>query len=1474
MKSLRSSPYLVRLIFSLLCLWFLSLVTFKESFSLSDGPLHKSQIRQVDGSESESPEKMAKLAEYVGLYRFERVKDMFPDEENPFPVFRSSAPFHTKGSSSERYDARTAQFLKKHDIKTVISLNPRAVDSNFYWLYRSHDVHYVAVPLRDDNSASFRQFDRVWETYKRHRASGGVLIWSGFGQGHTGVAVSALQIRAQGEIPKKSRKALARTHFRNNHVEAANQVQDLKAYQKQVARQSLSLAVLIIVLVIDRVAEHEADLLDYSLPRNAPGQAPGWTLRFPVLTEWVITNHWHNRDLLKAVELRSERPEHVFRSEVSKTPQQVLAEGGFSSRGYRTLMEGHQLTDTQLEASSSLYHHVRGDTIHSRYISTTTNAGVALASVDNARLPDEVGYIYRIRADPKMICLQGSLNQGFQLSESQRFEHAAIWFIPANQIEGWYRVSTAQVGLYRSDRRRQTFVQKIQNGSSEGFERNPRFSMDSYWSERGFGPLPQLAGFDTVKGYGKESVRDALDGLIERLHGTQRFLLHKRAALKCSAPVQSLDCPLTNEESGQSAGMTCHLDKLFDSERFGEESEMKHMCMNPDDLQTFRKAAWNWYWEEAIATMFSLPEFYADLAARCQELRDRVRDKPTEWNYVKYRLNLAVREEAVEFVRNRSDTYDEAFFHRFRQAVTPFEKKFGFSSTTSLDDFIDSVQSNDTVGDTPSSAEIHQIIDNIFDDDFKVSYANFERQDLEERIAIIGTALRTSPGTDEEKDKRMRIFNDKRLNTLEQWDKDVQLRRKNRAEREEKPNGIRFHGRYDFLDGLFASLFNRPGEPPPEGELFPDIVFRLEDIPRNERSDYLVLLRANTVKTRIRKSFDDLLVKVLEQPLLPEGAVDQIPRDGLPQPDIPEYVQAECVKWLKIRPGWLKDGQNGQCRLASIRADFKLSDVVRWNSPHDAECKNIKVDHYACVSMSPEATTEPAYEKAKALKAVINCASQGDSRAGEIAKGDVGCGNSTVYWDWDQGWLERCEVDSVTGETLCGSYNPKALPQIMQKPSEESGILQYPSSESDSIAAAHEFIDCQDDGIFTEQSILNKMAKGRLACGTIENYWAWKRGRLMHCKADAYPRCEFYDPDKIPQTVLDQAKDSGIPTEPPPLAHEVTDCTDEGIFTEQSTINKMASGDLACGKDNDYWLWQDGQLQHCQANKQPPCESYDPDTMPHDLEHEAWKTGILTSPPPGTQKMVDCKSDSISKDGRLGNKIAKGTLACGTPEDYWVWKRDRLAHCRSDRDPRCNFYELDKMPKAFMDKAEASGILAGPPSTPERTVPIHRPSDEPQPVAMLELLCDKKYPTITHNSPVKIWFYDDGTLAVHCHDCPDRSIHQLYDAFCEPLLLSPIIVGGRAMTLAPSAILLLVRCKLRTSHSNFRLYETRLWEFVPQGYSWTNLNESRVAGPLRAFTLNERTKIRTAGLEFGQPCEIRNSFFVTPSTGMESPVAL
>ncbi|KID95890.1 Heat-labile enterotoxin IIA, A chain, partial [Metarhizium majus ARSEF 297] len=228
-------------------------------------------------------------------------------------------------------------------------------------------------------------------------------------------------------------------------------------------------------------------------------------------------------DRRQAGDFDAEFPEYVYRGETGRSPADVEKDGGLYSRGVQKQRAGTALSAVQLQEGSSLFHHAAGETADfTRYVSTSADPGVGLTFAVNDDVPEQKGYVYRIHTDKRMVDVNRSLGK-YSPYAAQK-EHAAIGFIPYDQIEGWWEVT------YKNDfsdpKVGKESQEKLRQGKFKGFKKNPKYNKGNFQKLRGTGAAPQLAGFprlsqawqdDTWKGFKTQAVEKNLDDLISSI---------------------------------------------------------------------------------------------------------------------------------------------------------------------------------------------------------------------------------------------------------------------------------------------------------------------------------------------------------------------------------------------------------------------------------------------------------------------------------------------------------------------------------------------------------------------------------------------------------------------------------------------------------------------------------------------------------------------------------------------------------------------------------------------------------------------------------------------------------------------------------------------------------------------------------------------------------------------------------------------
>lgn len=159
----------------------------------------------------------------VGLHRltfppFRRLQWVIPGR-----LARSSAPYYDSRDSDQKVDEAAISFLAGHGIEFLISLNSVPLSaSDVEWL-ACEGIDYKHVPVQDFHAPTPAQLQQVCAVFdKANRAT---LVFSGYGQGRAGTAISAVQIHLGRE--------LSESDMRGNLVKTQEQMEALGiAYEK------------------------------------------------------------------------------------------------------------------------------------------------------------------------------------------------------------------------------------------------------------------------------------------------------------------------------------------------------------------------------------------------------------------------------------------------------------------------------------------------------------------------------------------------------------------------------------------------------------------------------------------------------------------------------------------------------------------------------------------------------------------------------------------------------------------------------------------------------------------------------------------------------------------------------------------------------------------------------------------------------------------------------------------------------------------------------------------------------------------------------------------------------------------------------------------------------------------------------------------------------------------------------------------
>ncbi|RPA94566.1 hypothetical protein L873DRAFT_1814084 [Choiromyces venosus 120613-1] len=136
----------------------------------------------------------------------------------PKRLARSSAPYYDSEDSDQNINETSIDFLMGHGINRIISLNEIPLSSREKRKLKAAGISYTHVKVPDFAAPTQSQFDEIRDAY----AKGGVtLIYCGYGDGRTGMAISALQI-FQG-------RKLSHEDYRDHGVQSPSQLTALDA---------------------------------------------------------------------------------------------------------------------------------------------------------------------------------------------------------------------------------------------------------------------------------------------------------------------------------------------------------------------------------------------------------------------------------------------------------------------------------------------------------------------------------------------------------------------------------------------------------------------------------------------------------------------------------------------------------------------------------------------------------------------------------------------------------------------------------------------------------------------------------------------------------------------------------------------------------------------------------------------------------------------------------------------------------------------------------------------------------------------------------------------------------------------------------------------------------------------------------------------------------------------------------------------
>ncbi|CUS08546.1 unnamed protein product, partial [Tuber aestivum] len=206
----------------------LSLGGYSLAIPCPEGTLgYKLDPIQPTGYESSSPSlKLGTAFHQFGLHRlkdsvFRRFEWVVPDR-----LARSSAPYYDGEDSDESINETSIEFLVNRGIQNIISMNSIEISPRERGRLNAANISYSHIKALEFTAPTQEQFDQVWNAYEK---AGATIVYCGYGDGRTGMAISAIQL-FEG-------RTLTDLDYRANGVQCPCQLEALSVLSERLRRR-------------------------------------------------------------------------------------------------------------------------------------------------------------------------------------------------------------------------------------------------------------------------------------------------------------------------------------------------------------------------------------------------------------------------------------------------------------------------------------------------------------------------------------------------------------------------------------------------------------------------------------------------------------------------------------------------------------------------------------------------------------------------------------------------------------------------------------------------------------------------------------------------------------------------------------------------------------------------------------------------------------------------------------------------------------------------------------------------------------------------------------------------------------------------------------------------------------------------------------------------------------------------------------
>ena len=161
-------------------------------YSLEVSPEWNNKLRPIQRAESYSTElKVGEVCTQFGLHKIKNPVFRKFEWVIPGRLARSSAPYYDGEDADENINETSIDFLNDYGIKNIISLNSVELSPRQKGRLRKAKISYSHIKTEKCAAVTQDQFDQIWNAYDK---AGVTVVYCGYGDGRTGMAISAIQL--------------------------------------------------------------------------------------------------------------------------------------------------------------------------------------------------------------------------------------------------------------------------------------------------------------------------------------------------------------------------------------------------------------------------------------------------------------------------------------------------------------------------------------------------------------------------------------------------------------------------------------------------------------------------------------------------------------------------------------------------------------------------------------------------------------------------------------------------------------------------------------------------------------------------------------------------------------------------------------------------------------------------------------------------------------------------------------------------------------------------------------------------------------------------------------------------------------------------------------------------------------------------------------------------------------------------------